>query len=198
MSRTVTLILGGARSGKSAFAEGLALELSGRTGCENRADAPGVTYVATADSHDSEMACRIERHKSRRPESWRTVEEDPRALPGALAGMGGLILLDCLTMYITRLFLACGAADEAGEEAWARAEREILDAVEAIFVRGPDIPPSHLIAVSNEVGLGLVPAYLMGRRFRDAQGRANQIAASRADNVALIVAGLPIWLKGGF
>lgn len=197
MSGTLTLILGGARSGKSAFAEGLARELSGRAERTERAKMPGVTYIATADSRDPEMACRIERHRSRRPEAWRTWEGDAAALPEALGGMSGILLLDCLTMYLTRLFLASGCAEDEDEAAWARAERGILDAAETLFARAPDAPPAHLIAVSNEVGFGLVPPYLMGRRFRDMQGRANQIAAARADNVALVVAGLPVWLKGG-
>ncbi len=205
MSRTITLILGGARSGKSSFAEGLALDLSQMS---------GVTYIATADSQDLEMAYRIERHKSRRPEEWNTWEKDINTLPEAVASMEGVLLLDCLTMYLTRRFLASPASESEDEAVWANAEQDILASVETMFAHALSEPKepsfpfistsletpepwSHLIVVSNEVGFGLVPPYQMGRRFRDMQGRANQIAASYADNVALVVAGLPMWFKGG-
>lgn len=201
MARTVTLILGGASSGKSTFAEGLALDLSNTS---------GVTYIATADSLDREMAYRIERHKSRRPKHWQTWEKDICTLPEALGSMNGVLLLDCLTMYLTRLFLASPSAESDDESAWVSTEQMLLDSVARIFETlpaetspGPFVqitdfdPPTHLIVVSNEVGFGVVPPSLMGRRFRDIQGRANQIAASYADNVALIVAGLPLWIKGG-
>ena len=97
--------------------------------------------------------------------------------------------------------LSSGASESEDEAVWASAEREILSSVEALFVNFSasrrEKEPSHLIVVSNEVGLGLVPPYRMGRRFRDMQGRANRMAAERADRVALLVAGLPLWLKGG-
>jgi adenosylcobinamide kinase/adenosylcobinamide-phosphate guanylyltransferase len=149
-----------------------------------------VTYVATADSKDSEMEERIKIHKSRRPVSWRTWEGDAASLPEEIAKMDGVLLLDCLTMYLTRLFLSAPESEGEDEEAWFEAERKILDSVGRIFSCG-----KRLIAVSNEVGLGLVPPYLMGRRFRDMQGRANQVAALHSDEVVLIVAGLPLWIK---
>lgn len=185
----ITLLLGGARSGKSAFAERMALS-DGE-----------VTYLATADAKDSEMAHRIAEHRRRRPASWSTWEGDAADLPGAVSSMRGTLLLDCLTLFLTRLFLSSGASESEDEAVWASAEREILSSVEALFVNFSasrrEKEPSHLIVVSNEVGLGLVPPYRMGRRFRDMQGRANRMAAERADRVALLVAGLPLWLKGG-
>lgn len=185
----ITLILGGARSGKSAFAESLALGEKTRT----------VTYIATADSQDAEMEERIAVHKKRRPDGWRTWEGEIETLPREVARMEGVLLLDCLTLYLSRLFLASPHADGDDEKKWIAAEGEILESVETIyrnFVRSGD-GAEHLIVVSNEVGFGLVPPYRMGRRFRDLQGRANQLSADCADNVALVVAGLPLWIKGG-
>jgi adenosylcobinamide kinase/adenosylcobinamide-phosphate guanylyltransferase len=178
----MTLILGGARSGKSTFAESLAM------------DCPAVTYIATADSRDSEMEARIAFHKKRRPPEWRTWEGDIASLADDVAEMEGSLLLDCLTMYLTRFFLASGNSEEKDERAWSASEQDILASVEKIFSSARD-RNKRLIAVSNEVGLGLVPPYIMGRRFRDMQGRANQIAAGLSDEVALMVAGLPLWIK---
>jgi adenosylcobinamide kinase/adenosylcobinamide-phosphate guanylyltransferase len=178
----MTLILGGARSGKSTFAESLAK------------DCPEITYIATADSGDSEMAARIAFHKKRRPPEWRTWEGDIVSLADDVAEMEGSLLLDCLTMYLTRLFIASGNSEEGDEKEWSASERNILASVEKIFSSVRD-RNKRLIAVSNEVGLGLVPPYIMGRRFRDMQGRANQIAAGFSDEVALMVAGLPLWIK---
>ena len=185
----ITLILGGARSGKSTFAEKLALEEKART----------VTYIATADSQDAEMEERISIHKKRRPGGWRTWEGAIEALPREVALMEGVLLFDCLTMYLSRLFLASPHADSDDEKKWIAAEGEILESLEAIygnFVHSGG-GEKHLIVVSNEVGFGLVPPYRMGRRFRDLQGRGNQLSADYADNVALVVAGLPLWVKGG-
>jgi adenosylcobinamide kinase/adenosylcobinamide-phosphate guanylyltransferase len=178
----ITLVLGGARSGKSAFAESLARECG------------DVTFIATADSRDSEMEARIDTHKRRRPPDWRTWEGDVSSLPGAVPGMRGALLLDCLTMYLSRLFLSCPEPEGEDEGAWAGSEEKILASVEKIF-SGAKNAGKRLIAVSNEVGFGLVPPYLMGRRFRDMQGRANQAAAGLSDEVVLIVAGLPLWIK---
>lgn len=180
----ITLVLGGARSGKSTFAEGLAA-----------ADGAPVTYLATADSRDAEMAERIKIHRSRRDSSWHTWEGEPEELPAAVARISGAMLLDCLTMWLTRLFLRNGDAENEDEAVWEKRELEIKTLTEQLC----DAPQegSRLIIVSNEVGCGLVPPYLMGRRFRDLQGRMNQLTAARADRVALIAAGLPLWLKGG-
>ncbi|GHV53462.1 addiction module protein [Synergistales bacterium] len=175
----ITFITGGARSGKSSFAEKLAAEYT------------DVTYIATADCLDAEMEERIKIHKLRRPHSWQTWEGDITSLPDEIAGMSGALVLDCLTMYLTRRFLAAPESESDDEAAWFAVEREILSSVEKIFTA----VNCRLIAVSNEIGLGVVPPYLMGRRFRDIQGRANQLAASVSDEVAFMVSGLPLWVK---
>lgn len=183
--KDISLILGGARSGKSTFAEKIALAYNGK-----------VTYFATADCRDDEMKKRIEAHRSRRPKEWALWEGDPLALPQAAAGTSGLILLDCLTMWLTRLFLSYPQAEGGDESAWAVCEREIAALVRSLCEGISD--DTSLVIVSNEVGFGLVPPYLMGRRFRDLQGRMNQLCAGYSKNVALIVAGCPLWIKGGY
>lgn len=179
----ITLILGGVRSGKSAFAEQLA-----------RGAALPVTYLATADAQDAEMEARIAAHKCRRPDSWQIWEDPPRALPAAITQMRGMLLLDCLTMWLTRLFLESELAEEGSEEAWQTKEMEIR-ALVGTLCEAP-AGDTTLLIVSNEVGCGMVPPYLMGRRFRDLQGRMNQLCAAYACNVALVVAGCPLWIKG--
>ena len=185
----ITLILGGARSGKSSFAEALARKAGGV-----------VTFIATADSRDAEMDARIKLHRDRRPADWLTWEGDMEALPGEIAGMKGTLLLDCLTMYLSRLFLASPLSESDDEDAWLAEERRILAGTEDLFAKfaasGARSEGRGLIVVSSEVGLGLVPPFVQGRRFRDVQGRANQTAARFADSVALMAAGLPMWLKG--
>ena len=180
----ITLILGGARSGKSSYAEKLAL-----------AQRMPVTYLATADCGDAEMAKRIELHKTRRPAEWNTWEGLPLELADAVSSSRGLLLLDCLTMWLTRLFLASPASENGTEEEWGAAEAKISAETERLCDSVRE--GTSLIIVSNEVGFGLVPPYLMGRRFRDMQGRINQICARRADGAALVVAGYPLWVKGG-
>ena len=181
----ITLILGGARSGKSSFAERLASLESGAA----------VTYLATAEVLDDEMASRIAIHKSGRPAGWRTWEGDPADIPALVASAGGVLLLDCLTMYLSRAFFSSSTSEGDDEDAWRRAEEKILADVEKIF--GACSASAHLIVVSNELGWGVVPASRLSRRFRDMQGRANRLAGARADNVALVVAGIPLWIKGG-
>jgi adenosylcobinamide kinase/adenosylcobinamide-phosphate guanylyltransferase len=163
-----TLVLGGARSGKSAFAETLA-------------HAPDRVYVATATAGDDEMRERIAHHRARRGEGWRTIEE-PLELVAALAreaGAGRAVLVDCLTLWLSNLMHA-----ERDVEAQTR---ELVACLRE--ARGA------VVLVSNEVGLGLVPDAPLGRRFRDAQGRLNQAVAGVADDVVFIAAGLPLWLK---
>lgn len=181
MAKDITLILGGARSGKSTFAEKLAFE-SGLP----------VTYIATADARDEEMERRIELHKLRRPAEWSTWEGTPERLPDAIRSMDGALLLDCLTLWLTRFFLETdtGTMDEAE---WGAREAEIREFTEQLCEAPRD--NAKLIIVSNEVGFGLVPMSLTGRRFRDLQGRMNQLAASRSRSVALVVAGCPLWIK---
>jgi adenosylcobinamide kinase / adenosylcobinamide-phosphate guanylyltransferase len=165
----LTLVLGGARSGKSRHAEGLIAALP-----------PPWTYVATAEAGDEEMAARIKSHRERRGAQWRTIEA-PRELAKALAACGdGPLLVDCLTLWLSNLMLA-----EANVEEETAQLEETLAAT-----KGP------LVLVANEVGSGIVPGYPLGRRFRDMQGILNQRMAARAERVILMVAGLPLALKG--
>lgn len=165
----VTLVLGGARSGKSAHAEGL-IEAAG----------PGL-YLATAEAGDPEMAERIRRHRARRGTRWETVEE-PLELAGALAARARPerpILVDCLTLWLSNLMHA--GRDPAAETA------RFADALSALA--GP------VVLVSNEVGLGIVPENAMARAFRDHAGRLHQAVAARASVVVFMAAGLPLVLK---
>jgi adenosylcobinamide kinase/adenosylcobinamide-phosphate guanylyltransferase len=166
-----TLVLGGARSGKSRWAERLVEE----------AAASG-TYCATAEALDSEMAARIAAHRARRSRFWRTVEE-PLSLPAVIAAeaaAGRPLLIDCLTLWLSNLISAGRPLDEAFA-ALAAALR---------LAAGP------VVLVANEVGMGLVPQTPLGRRFRDAAGRLNQETAALADRVVFVAAGLPLVLKG--
>ena len=167
----LTLVLGGARSGKSRHAEALVT-----------ASAPPWVYVATAEPLDDEMRARIAEHRARRGVDWRAVEA-PRDLAGALerTATGGAVLVDCLTLWLSNLMLA-GADIEA--------ESARLETVLAQIA-------APVVLVSNEVGSGIVPDNALARRFRDAQGRLNQRMAARADRVVLMVAGLPLIVKGG-
>ncbi|MET0970311.1 MAG: bifunctional adenosylcobinamide kinase/adenosylcobinamide-phosphate guanylyltransferase [Tardiphaga sp.] len=165
-----TLVLGGARSGKSSFAERLCVEI-----------APTKFYLATATAGDDEMSARIAQHKKQRGDGWTTVEE-PLALVESLtrdATVGRVVLVDCLTLWLSNLMFA-----ERDPEIEARR-----------LVRFLDVSRYPIVFVSNEVGLGLVPETPLGRAFRDAQGRLNQIIAAAVPNVVFIAAGLPLWLK---
>lgn len=192
MSKELILILGGARGGKSTYAEGLASELGG----------DNVVFLATAEALDDEMEARIAKHQAERPAGWRTVEAPSLlgavpggALDGALAG-AQVVLLDCLTLLASNALLAAGAPAEvttaaaSGGGAEASVEAEV-SALLDIFARGE----ASWIVVSNEVGLGLVPDNALGRTYRDALGRANQRVAAAADRVVFLVAGLPLQLK---
>jgi adenosylcobinamide kinase/adenosylcobinamide-phosphate guanylyltransferase len=165
-----TLVLGGARSGKSAFAE----KLIGDSGLAR-------IYLATAAAGDDEMKARIAHHLIQRGEGWTTIEE-PLALVDALtreAIHGRVVLVDCLTLWLSNLMLA-----ERDPDIEARRPTRFLA-----------VAKYPVVLVSNEVGLGLVPDTPLGRRFRDAQGRLNQIVAACVPNVVFIAAGLPLWLK---
>ncbi len=167
----LVLVLGGTRSGKSRQAEALVESWP----------APW-TYIATAEAFDAEMAARIAEHRARRPDGWET-RDAPRDLPGVLADAspGRPVLVDCLTLWLSNLLLA---------ERDLEAEGERLEAALAQRA-GP------VVLVSNEVGWGIVPETPLGRRFRDAQGRLNQRMAVLADRVVLVVAGIPVVIKGG-
>ncbi len=165
----LTLVLGGARSGKSRHAESLITALP-----------PPWIYIATAQPGDEEMAARIKSHRERRGAHWRTIEA-PQELALALAGCGEApVLVDCLTLWLSNLMLA----DANIEEEIAQLETALIAA------NGP------VVLVANEVGSGIVPSYPLGRRFRDLQGVLNQRIAARAERVILMVAGLPLAVKG--
>jgi len=166
------LILGGARSGKSALAEQRAVE----SGLE-------VVYIATAEARDGEMRERIVHHRARRPGHWRCVEE-PLQLAATLqrhATEGHCLLVDCLTLWLSNLLAA-------GDEVFGR-ERE------ALLAQLPQLP-GRIIFVSNEVGLGIVPLGELTRRFCDESGRLHQAVAAESDRVTFVTAGLPLTLKG--
>ncbi|RJX31448.1 MAG: bifunctional adenosylcobinamide kinase/adenosylcobinamide-phosphate guanylyltransferase [Desulfarculus sp.] len=169
------LVLGGAKSGKSAYAQALAQSWGGR-----------LVYVATGQAGDEEMAQRIARHQARRGPAWQTLEE-PLALEQALRGAdgpGAVLLVDCLTLWLSNLMLASGLDDAALQERFA-----------ALCGQLPSLK-ARTILVANEVGLGIVPENALARRFRDQAGSLNQQLAVACDRVVLITAGLPLALKG--
>jgi adenosylcobinamide kinase/adenosylcobinamide-phosphate guanylyltransferase len=169
----IELILGGARSGKSRLAEQRAL-----------ASGLAVTYVATATAGDAEMAERIRHHQDRRPAEWGLVE-CPLDLAGALAaqaGPGCCLVVDCLTLWLSNWLCA---GDEPG---YAAQRQALLDCLPGLA--------GHIILVSNETGLGVVPMGELSRRYCDEAGRLHQDLAARCDRVTLTVAGLPLTLKG--
>ena len=181
----LTLILGGARSGKSRYAQELAAQESrGRP----------VLYVATAQAGDDEMRERIARHRRDRPETWRTVEE-PLDVAGVLKREtdAGVILIDCLTFFVVNHMLKSGDAATCEGESW---DAEGAEAAVRELARVAREVSATVIVVSNEVGMGLVPETALGRAFRDVAGRANQETAAAADRVRLIVAGIPMVVKG--
>ena len=182
MAAKLTLILGGARSGKSSFAEARAAEAQGK-----------VVYVATAQAFDEEMEDRIRAHQASRPANWVTVEA-PTAVAQVLgdkAEEAEVVLLDCITLMAMNAY---GMGVEDDLEAQAAAEAKLMEEVEALLEVAANSEAEWLV-VSNEVGLGLVPPYPLGRAYRDALGRANQRLAQAADEVIFMVAGLPLWVK---
>ena len=162
-------MLGGARSGKSRYAESLVTALP-----------PPWLYVATAEAGDSEMVARVAAHQARRGPSWTTIETPPNVAETLGTHADTPTLVDCLTLWLSNVVLADADVDaeiEQLDEALARAAAPI-------------------VLVANEVGFGIVPDSALGRRFRDLQGLLNQRIAARADRVVLVVAGLPLTLKG--
>lgn len=173
----VHFILGGARSGKSAFAEKLAID-SGLP----------VTYIATAQIYDKEFGQRVEHHKVRRPAHWETVEQSFN-LGLALqqhAKVGSVVIVDCLTLWLAQCI--CTDCDRPENLSWQVERAALLDAI-------PKLQGTVLL-VSNEVGMGIVPLGEINRQFQDEQGRLNQAIAQLADKVSFIAAGLPLTLKG--
>jgi len=166
----LSLVLGGARSGKSRLAEGLVT-----------ASRRPRLYIATAEAWDDEMRSRIGQHRTDRGPDWHTIEA-PHDLPAALAmaGADSVVLLDCATLWLTNRLLA--EADLAAETT------ALLAALAAC--------PAPVVVVSNELGWSIVPENALARRFRDAQGRLNQQLAGQAGLVVAVIAGLPLVLKG--
>ncbi|MCS7282444.1 MAG: bifunctional adenosylcobinamide kinase/adenosylcobinamide-phosphate guanylyltransferase [Anaerolineae bacterium] len=178
-SKTLIFILGGARSGKSAYAQQLAARMGER-----------VLFVATATAGDEEMAERIARHRAARPAHWRTLEV-PTNVGEALReqiGDAQVVLLDCLSLWVANLM---GEGESPADKIEAQVQAELEDLLAAY-----EAHQASLIVVSNEVGMGLVPVYPLGRLYRDVLGRANQWIAAQADQVILMVAGLPVQIKG--
>lgn len=165
-----SFVLGGAASGKSAWAEEL-VESFGKP----------MTYIATGQVFDAEVAAKVEIHKNRRDDRWHTVEA-PFEIADALAAVGsdGVVLIDCATMWLTNHLLA----------------ENDLEAAEKALMQALDSCAAHWVIVSNEVGQGIVPQNALARRFREAQGRLNILLARRAEMVVQVVAGLPQVLKG--
>lgn len=180
----LTFILGGARSGKSTYAEQRARKISG-----------SVLYCATAEILDEEMRDRVTRHQNRRPASWRTVEAPHNAaiyLQTALAeAQTDCVLFDCLSILSSNVLLSL---DENVSEAEAY---EVLydQELKALFSLIEKTPKTHWLIVSNEVGMGVVPAYKLGRTYRDMLGRANQAVAAKAAEVIFMIAGIAVEVR---
>jgi adenosylcobinamide kinase/adenosylcobinamide-phosphate guanylyltransferase len=171
------LILGGARSGKSAYAERQA-ELTGMP----------VTYIATAQVWDEEMAARIRHHQERRPQHWCLIES-PFYLAQALqerTASGHCVIVDCLTLWLAQW--VCPDCKPPQDRTWEQERSAFLELLPTL--------PGKVILVSNEVGMGIVPMGEINRRFQDEQGRLNQAVATICEQVHFIAAGLPLKLKG--
>ncbi len=176
----IVLVTGGARSGKSSFAEKLAMMAGDR-----------VAYVATAEIWDREMAERVELHQNRRPTQWQTYEAPRQAEKAieAATSHAELILFDCLTVYLSNCLLAL--PEEDGPH---RRQIAVLEAVEQLILAARRFSGT-VIFVTNEVGDGIVPDNALAREFRDLAGLANQKAAQAADEVYWVVCGLPVEIK---
>lgn len=178
MNSEIILILGGARSGKSRFAQQLATELGER-----------VLFIATGVPMDEEMRRRIELHQKTRPKTWRTLET-PTGVARAIGEHikdADVVVLDCLTFLVSNLMDSVHETEES-----EALEKEITAELSELLEQKKS---ASLIIVSNEVGMGIVPAYPLGRAYRDLLGRANQFIARRADRVYLMIAGIPLELK---
>ena len=173
----LTLILGGARSGKSSYAEKLAKD-----------NGLPVTYIATAQIYDDEFEARVQHHKDRRPKNWQLIEASHYLAPALQTNShaGCSIIVDCLTLWLAQ----CICPDCAPQEGvdWAQERADFLELLPTL--------QGNIILVSNEVGLGIVPLGEINRQFQDEQGRLNQAVAALADEVFFIAAGLPLKLKG--
>ncbi len=174
----IVLVTGGARSGKSGWAERRAGEMAGAE----------VTYVATAEALDAEMERRIARHRAERPVEWATVEAPRDAAAAVRAARTAVVLVDCLTVLASNALLAAEAEGEEAAQAAVLAEAEALR--DAALAR-----EGTTIVVTNEVGMGVHPPTSLGRWYRDALGRANALLAAPAEEVVLMVSGIPVRIK---
>lgn len=174
----LTLILGGARSGKSSFAEKVA-----------RDSAKSVLYIATATAGDDEMAKRIHNHQASRPAEWETLECPVNVGRHLDTPVAGVVIVDCITLLVSNILLSF-PEDTPAETIMQQVGAEINELIAAQVRIG-----GQWLIVSNEVGLGLVPPYPQGRTYRDALGRANQTLAQEARRVILMVAGIPMVIK---
>jgi len=174
------LLLGGARAGKSAYSMRLAQDIERASGDE-------VCFIATAQGLDEDMAKRIARHRSERPTNWRTIEE-PCQIDEALkqASAARIVIVDCLTLFVSNWLMRHEHEHEC---------EQFVRRITRNFLALASTRQHTIICVTNEVGLGIVPDTRMGRVFRDLLGRVNQDFAAAADEVYLIVAGLPLQLK---
>ncbi|MEN3190787.1 MAG: bifunctional adenosylcobinamide kinase/adenosylcobinamide-phosphate guanylyltransferase [Atribacterota bacterium] len=182
MSRgKLIFITGGARSGKSSFAEKIAAKTSKK-----------VVYIATGQPMDEEMAFRIKKHREKRLNTWKTYEEPikVRELVSRLGFEKEVILIDCLTLLTSNLLLR--KEDEVEDSSW---QEEILVEIKKLAEISYKVP-AQVIIVSNEVGMGLVPDNPLGRVYRDILGRANSIIAGKADEVFMMISGIPLKIKG--
>lgn len=172
----ISLILGGARSGKSAYAEQLA-----------SASGLPVTYIATAQVYDAEFGTRVTHHKARRPAHWKTVEV-PHQLAATLkaeAAPGRCLVVDCLTLWLAQCICPECAPPEGVD--WLQQRQALLELLPSL--------PGTILLVSNEVGMGIVPLGEINRQFQDEQGRLNQAVAQLAEQAVFMAAGLPLKLK---
>ena len=176
----VTLILGGARSGKSSHAQSLAEE-----------SAKAVTFLATAQALDDEMSARIQKHKSERPADWQTLEVPLDIASHVKEIESEVIILDCITLLVSNLLMQFVQQDLVDEALFMSSlEKEMNELLSALHKTD-----QYWLIISNEVGLGLVPPYQMGRVYRDGLGWANQTLAREADKVIFMVAGIPTVIK---
>ncbi len=180
MTSNLTLILGGARSGKSSYAQSLA-EGTGKS----------VTFIATAQALDEEMSARIQKHRRERPATWQTLEI-PRGIASCVGQIKSeVVILDCVTLLVNNLMMQFVKDDLVDEMPFLQAVQKEIDELIA-SIREKEV---YWMIISNEVGLGLVPPYQMGRVYRDGLGWANQRLAREADKVIFMVAGIPTVIK---
>lgn len=217
----LTLITGGARSGKSTFAEKLARQYAAELAQETKNETPkikdsshaggdycgiskedlagdqGVLYIATAIPFDEEMRERVRKHQAQRPASWRTVEQYTGLAQVLRDAPEPVVLLDCLTMMLSNLVFEAGLdVDHPTEAAVAEVEEAIKLELASMLDAIAGMREKEVVIVSNELGMGVVPAYPLGRIFRDIAGRANQQIAAASDRVYLVVSGIPVPIKG--